>query len=110
MGSSARAPRPSPADRRLVEHLQLEIDPAEGDGQGEIVGRALQRPAVEGDHPGRPPLVAVHALQAGQDGQARPGLQRPPPGAQSPGIACEPAARRRATAAGMKSRTPGGRP
>src|SRR2546428_9766473 len=55
--------------RGLVEHLQLEEDPAERHGEGEIVGRPLARRSVERDHAARPALLPICPLEPGEEGE-----------------------------------------
>src|SRR5882672_76134 len=54
---------------RLVEHGELEVDAAEGEGEGPAFRSAGGRILVESDHPGGPPSVTIELLDAGQEGQ-----------------------------------------
>src|SRR5207245_1378698 len=48
---------------RLVEHLELEVHATERRREGEVVGHALGRRAVERDHAAGPVLLSVRALE-----------------------------------------------
>ena len=67
--------------RGLVEHLQLEVDAAQRHGQRQVVGRPLDRRPVERDHPARPALLAVGALQPREQRAGRLRLGGALPGA-----------------------------
>src|SRR6266850_2671800 len=54
---------------RLVEHGELEVDAAEGEGEGQAFRSAGARILVESDHPGGSPSVAVDLLDAGEQRQ-----------------------------------------
>src|SRR5882762_230767 len=51
------------------------------DGQGQVVGGPIDRRAVEGDHPGRTPLLAVGALEPREERQRGLDLRGPFPDA-----------------------------
>src|SRR2546426_5183630 len=68
---------------RLVEHGELEVDAAEGEGEGQAFRSAGARILVESDHPGGPPSVAVELFDAGQEGQRGIRLEPALPDAES---------------------------
>src|SRR5216117_574424 len=53
----------------LVQHLELKVDAAERDGEGEIVGRSIHGRSIQGDHAARSALLAIDALEPRQHGQ-----------------------------------------
>src|SRR5439155_1569996 len=56
---------------RLVQHLELEEDAAERQGERGLVGRTLQGLLVERDHPPGPPLLAKATLEPYQERKRR---------------------------------------
>jgi len=65
----------------FVEHLEVEVDPPERDGEREVVGCALEGITVQRDHPTRSTFLAVVPLEPGEQRQRRHGLGSALPGA-----------------------------
>jgi len=72
----------------LVQHGELEVDAAEGEGQRHALRGARARGLVERDHARRAALGPVGLLEAGQEREGRLGLDRALPHAEGlPGFA-----------------------
>src|SRR2546428_2133277 len=56
---------------RLVQHLELEEDAAERQGERGLAGRTLQGRLIERDHPPGPPLLAKATLEPYQERKHR---------------------------------------
>src|SRR5262245_34953262 len=66
----------------LVQHGQLEVDPAQAEREREVVRVPTHGGLVERDHPGRASLGAVKVLDAGEERRGRLRLERAFPDAE----------------------------